>query len=213
MNVNAQIPKEGSEYWAKITSPSGEYPLMTYWAIGEGAVLNFASRFPKGVQVWATDWALFPPAMMYMAYRVADKPLPDDPLIFLSIINGLIEFTETTSLIESMLEWVETFGGNTRKLRERIDALDETKLGAENAYLGGDFNGARDILTQAMAEQTSLRVAASKAKDDALFWVYMTEWFALTGTLLVSSYVLWVLMVRRKLYRDVGVSRLKTWTD
>jgi hypothetical protein len=213
MNVNAQIPKEGSEYWAKLFSTSGEYPLMTYWRIGEGAVLNFASRFPRGVQVWAREWSLFSPIMIYMTYRVADKPLPDDPLVFLSIINSFIEFIEANSLIESMLEWVETFGGNTRNLREQMEALDETKLGAENAYLGGDFNGAREIMTQAMAEQGSLRIAASKAKDDALFWVYVTEWFALTGTLLVSSYVLWALMVRRKLYRDVGVSRLKTWTD
>jgi hypothetical protein len=187
MNVNAQVPREGSEYWAKLISTSGEYPLMTYWGIGEGAVLNFASRFPKGVQVWAKGWPLFPPALIYMTYRVADKPLPDDPLIFLSVINGFIEFTETTSLIESMLEWVETFGGNTRKLRERVGALDGARLRAEEAYLVGGFDDAHDILTEAKAEQSSLRVAATEAKDEALFWVYLTEWFALTGTFLVSS--------------------------
>jgi hypothetical protein len=213
MNVNAQVPKEGSEYWAKLVTFSGEYPLMTYWRIGEGSALNFASKFPNGVRMWARNWPLFPQAMIYLNYRVSDKKLPDDPFMFLSIINGFIEFAETTSLIESMLEWVETFEGNTRPLRERVVALDETKLRAEEAYMGGDFNNAHEILADAKTEQAALRVAASRAKDDALFWIYLTEWFALTGAFLVSSYVLWTLMVRRKLYRDVGVSRLETKTD
>ena len=209
MNVNAQIPKEGSEYWAKLVSTPREYPLMTYWRIGDGAVLNFASKFPRGVRMWAEDWALFPPAMIYMTYRAAGKPLPDDPLVFLSIINGFIEFVEANSLVESMLEWVETFGGNTRKLRERVEVLVETKLKAEEAYLDGDFDAAQETLAMTEAEQAALMVAASSAKDEALFWIYMTEWFALTGTFLVSSYILWALMVHRKLYRDVGFSRLE----
>jgi hypothetical protein len=186
---------------------------MTYWTIGEGAVLNFASKFPNGVRVWAEDWDLFPQAMIYLTYRVSDKKLPDDPFLFLNIINGFIEFTETTSLIESMLEWVETFGGNTQRLRDRVGELGAVKLGAEDAYMGGSFVQAHDILADAKAEQAALRVAVSRAKDEALFWIYVTEWFALTGTFLISSYVLWSLMVRRKLYRDVGVSRLGTWIE
>jgi hypothetical protein len=213
MNVNAQVPKDGSEYWAKLVSTSREYPLMTYWEVGEGEVLSFASKFPMGVRIWAKDWPLFPPAMIYMTYRVSDKRLPDDPFLFLSIINDFIEFGETTSLVESILEWVETFGGNTRKLRERIGALNGVELQAEEAYLGGNFNDAYDILAEAKTEQAALRVAASRAKDEALFWVYVTEWLALTGTFLVSSYALWALMVRRRLYREVGVSRLEPRID
>jgi hypothetical protein len=148
--------------------------------------------------------------MIYMAYRVADKRLPDDPLIFQSVINGFIEFIEATSLIDSMLNWVEAFGGNPLKLRERVMGLDDIKASAEDLYLQGDFQGALDALIDAEAEQSALRVAATKAKDEALFWIYLTEWFALTGTFLISSYILWSLMVKRKLYRDVAVSRLET---
>jgi hypothetical protein len=208
-NVNAQIPKKGSEYWAKLTSVAGEYPLMTYWGIGEGTVLNFASKFPVGVQPWASNWHLFPQAMIYLAYRAAGKTLPDDPYIFQSVISAFIEFIETNSLLESMLAWVETFGGNPQKLRDRVRALEETKVRAEDTYLDGDIAGALAIMEEAKVEQSAVRVAASNAKDEALFWVYVVEWFALTGTFLISSYVLWALMVRRKLYKDVAVSRLE----
>ncbi len=211
MNVNAQVPKEGCEYWAKLIP--GEYPLMTYWEIGRGAVLNFASKFPAGVRVWASDWPLFPQSMIYMTYRVADKSLPDDPLVFISIINGFIEHNAANSLIESMLAWVENFGGNTRKLHERLELLDEKRQKAEAAYLGGYFPDAMIIIMELKAEQSELRSKAGEAKDEALLWVYVTEWFALTGTLLVSSYILLMLMVRRKLYRDVKVSRLRATSD
>jgi hypothetical protein len=48
----------------------------------------------------------------------------------------------------------------------------------------------------------------TRAKDEALLWVYITEWCALLATLMTSSYVVWTLMVRRRLYREAGVSRL-----
>lgn len=208
-NVNAQVPKEGSLLWAKLIGTFGEHPLMTYWEIDRGAVLNFATKFPVGVAPWAENWNLFPQAMIYMVYRVADKTLPDDPYVFNSVINGFIEFTERNSLLDSMLSWVETFGGNPQKLRSRVESLEESKSKAEEAYLKGDFEGALAMISEAKKEQASVRLAATKAKDEALFWVYITEWFALTGTFLISSYILWALMVHRKFYREVEVSRLE----
>ncbi len=207
-NVNAQVPKDASSQWAKVQGLYEEHPLMTYWEIGGGAVLNFASKFPVGVMPWAEDWNLFPQAMIYMVYRVADKTLPDDPFLFQSVTNHFIEFTEMNSLLDSILVWVEKFGGNPDKLRARFEALVDVRTRAEEAYLNGDFDQALAILSQAEAEHASIRLDAMKAKDEALFWVYLTEWCALMGTLMISSYAIWALMVRRKLYKEVGVSRL-----
>ena len=78
----------------------------------------------------------------------------------------------------------------------------------EEAFLEGDIEGAMDVLTEAWEGQRSLMDDAMKAKDEALFWVYVTEWCALLGTLMISSYVLWTLMVRRRLYKEVRTSRL-----
>jgi len=49
--------------------------------------------------------------------------------------------------------------------------------------------------------------AAMRLKDRALLWVYVTEWCAVSGTLLVSGLVVYSLLVRRKLYREVVVTR------
>ena len=47
-----------------------------------------------------------------------------------------------------------------------------------------------------------------EVKDSAMFWVYLTEWCAITAAILISGVVLWGLMVRRRLYREVYTSRL-----
>ena len=45
-------------------------------------------------------------------------------------------------------------------------------------------------------------------KDEALFWVYATEWLVVSATGILCGFVLWTFMVRRKLYREIEVTRL-----
>ena len=46
-------------------------------------------------------------------------------------------------------------------------------------------------------------------KQRALFWIYLTEWLAVTAVLLLSGFVLWTLMIRRRLYGEVRSTRLR----
>jgi hypothetical protein len=48
---------------------------------------------------------------------------------------------------------------------------------------------------------------AMELKDRALFWVYLTEWSAVTGTLLASGFLVYDLLVKRRLYREVDTTR------
>ena len=48
---------------------------------------------------------------------------------------------------------------------------------------------------------------AVKAKHSALFWLYVTEWLVITATLLIVGSILWSLMVRRKMYKEVHSTR------
>lgn len=50
---------------------------------------------------------------------------------------------------------------------------------------------------------------AIEFKNRALFWVYVTEWLVVTGTLLASSFVVWTLIVKGGLYREVEQTRLR----
>jgi hypothetical protein len=208
-NVNTQIPKEGSREWARVRGPtSAEHPLMTFWRRGKGNVLCFASKFPNGVDSWARGWDYFSQAMIYLVYRTCDRELPPDPLLFASVIGALEQYGERASTVSSVFAFVERFGGRLDRLYEIMDEIALEKAQADLAYLNGDYVACLDILDGARSRQISLMDDAMEAKDMALFWVYVTEWCAMTGTFLVSGAILWALMVRRRLYREVGVSRL-----
>ena len=49
---------------------------------------------------------------------------------------------------------------------------------------------------------------AMKLKDEALMWVYAVEWLATSATFIFCSFILWSLMARKRLYREVSTTRL-----
>ncbi len=204
-NLNLQTPKSGSDVWARVDQ--GNHPLISFWNVGDGAGLNFASKFPGGVSRWAEDWEYFPQAMMYLVYRVAEKDLPDDPHLFRAAITGFIEFEQFNSILVSLISWVEKFGGSTVRLSQMVEDLEAARMDAYSHYLEGDMQATIESLRETRERQIEIRGEAVKAKDRALLWIYVIEWFILMPTLMISGFVLWTLMVEKRLYREVGLSR------
>jgi hypothetical protein len=207
INLNTQTPREGSSVWGLTDHPKG-YPFITYWRIGKGAVMNFASKFPNGVEPWARGWHYFPMAMIYLIYRLADKRLPEDPTIFEEITRRIIEVNEMRSYLIELLSFVENFGGRIDKLHAWIVETDGIKALADQAYLEGDFDECLVRLAEVKEENTAISLAAIDAKRNALFWVYVVEWCSMMATLMISSIILWNLMIKRRLYKEVGTSRM-----
>lgn len=55
------------------------------------------------------------------------------------------------------------------------------------------------------------RQANDVAMDElnrALLWIHVINWLVVCGTFMASGFVLWTLMVRRRLYREVASTRL-----
>ena len=64
-----------------------------------------------------------------------------------------------------------------------------------------------DILNPLLDEFSEVDVELMRAKDRALFWVYLIEWLAVSGTCMICAVLLWTLMIRRRLYRRVSTTR------
>ena len=62
-------------------------------------------------------------------------------------------------------------------------------------------------LEEALEQISEVSNLALRAKDEALVWVYVIEWFTISGTAMISGAVMWTLMVRKAAYRQVGVTR------
>ena len=136
------------------------------------------------------------------------RRLPENPAIFEEITRQLIDLNEMRSYLIELLSFVETFGGRIDKLHAWIVEADELKALADQSYLEGDFDECLVRLADVKEEHLAISLGAIEAKRDALFWVYVVEWCSLMATFMVSGIILWSLMIRRRLYREVSTSRL-----
>ncbi len=207
LRLNTQIPRgEGEEVWATSNTPR-DYPFLTYWEIGQGSVLCFATKFPNGLDLWVRDWPYFQQSMIYMVYRASGKDLPSDPSLMQHIYSLFFEYGETESTVFSVISFVEDFGGQVQGLHRRMDEMSDMKIRADRAYMEARYDECVEIMTEIGAEQNSIMEAALEARDSALLWVYIIEWCAVSGALLMAGFFLWAVMIRRRLYREVRTTK------
>jgi hypothetical protein len=135
--------------------------------------------------------------------------LPDD-VYQLHMLRGLyFDYNVEKSLLTGMLEFADGFGANTRDMYVRIEEVDELRRSSLDNYRSYSFSDAAEMMESAMSGLAELRDDALDLKDRALLWIYLTQWVAVTGTLLVSGFLVWTLMVRRRLYREVATTPIR----
>jgi hypothetical protein len=110
----------------------------------------------------------------------------------------------------SLLDFADSFGANTRDIHLKMQEVDGTRLTSYQKYREFAFADAMEVMDSAMSEFETLRNDAMDLKNNALFWVFLTQWVVVTGTSLICGFIIWSLMVRRRLYRDVGTTRLRS---
>jgi hypothetical protein len=138
-----------------------------------------------------------------------DRPLISDIPARRETLRLFTTFYTQKSIILSMLEWVDAFGANTLALTDRLSQLDGGLDDATEDYLEQDYTTAITFLSSMTSIAKEISNEVIRLKDQALLWVYLVEWLAVSGTSLVCAFVLWSLMVRKRAYREVATTRFK----
>jgi hypothetical protein len=76
-------------------------------------------------------------------------------------------------------------------------------------YMEGDYDGALAEIDNAIAAVFDLEALAVELKERALLWIYIIEWLTILATGMIFGSLLWALMVRRRLYREVGATTFR----
>ena len=87
--------------------------------------------------------------------------------------------------------------------------MDDTWGKARSLYIGQDYDGSWSLFDQLLADIAGFQEEAIKLKNNALFWVYVSEWCIITGTSILAGFILWTLMVKRKYYKQIDQTRLR----
>ena len=110
--------------------------------------------------------------------------------------------------LHSVMAFVEKFGANIVLAEELLLEIDSAQKAGKNAYMNADMDLAITELERTMDELLTASELIWRLKDEALLWVYVTEWLVVAGTGMICGFFLWTVMVRRRLYREIGITRL-----
>ena len=78
---------------------------------------------------------------------------------------------------------------------------------AEWEYRAQEFGSSQASLQQAFEMTGLIEKRAVEVKERALLWVYVIEWSVVTATFALVGFTTWTLMVKRRMFREVSITR------
>jgi uncharacterized membrane protein len=211
--------KPGSQVLAHVESFSyKDHPGFVTWELENGAPtfsitgeIQGPSSEPGQVHTMCTrgnpwDYALdFGGNLMIYLDR---RPVPQDIHLVHRLRMRMFEVATRKSLLYGLLEFCDSFGANTDRINVKIDEVDQMTRDVLPDYLELRFDEALEAFDEIHVMMGEIEEEAMELKDRALLWVYIIEWMSISGTSMLAGTVLWSVMVKRRLWREVGTTRL-----
>jgi hypothetical protein len=139
--------------------------------------------------------------------------VPQDLELVHSLRSRLTSFFERRTVLISLINFVERFGANVNTIERSLAEVDLNYTRAQELYREQEWDRSLAVMDGLHKDLAELDDQAIRLKETALFWIYVIEWLIVTGALFASGAVLWTLMVRRRLYGEVGSTRLSAVED
>lgn len=184
----------------------GKVPFLVEWDYGAGRSLTCGSIVATGTW-FGYDNPYAADIITNLALYSTQRGLIEDVDVFHRLKLGFREFNGHMNMLVALLDFVDRFGANLQGVHEEVRELESMRALAREQYLDQDFAECWTTLDASTSRFADAERMAKETKDAALLWVYAVEWLATTAALLFSSVVLWSLMVRRRLYRQVRTTR------
>jgi hypothetical protein len=215
-------PKPGVTIWAEMVGavdPGNRErpPFMISWSWGKGMV--WALSHDYDLDWWGVERGLFawddrvnpvsPDIVLNIIYHSTGRQLPEDIVLIHSIREEYRSLSTARESIVSLLDFVQKFGANVNRLDGGFEEVREIVRRGESSYEDGYYAESLRAFEDASAQYSRLSNQAMRLKDEALVWIYVIEWSAVLGTLMIAGSALYALMIRRILYSDVNLTKAR----
>ncbi|MBU7004515.1 MAG: hypothetical protein HXS50_03025, partial [Theionarchaea archaeon] len=175
---NRVLPKEGSVVVGVSNQNPPGSPILTFMDMGEGMseafVFDWGGNGPKEFHRW--DYA--PVVTSNLVYQVARVAIPEDTTLIMRLRKQLIRYFSMRRYVISVIDFADKFGANLRRAEKALSDSDDDRKQVIGLYLDGDHQESLARLESALANLDVVTDLALRAKDEALLWVYVIEWFA-----------------------------------
>jgi uncharacterized membrane protein len=207
---NNILPRSRANYIAELVKGTmGTIPFLMWWDIGKGrSMAQSADWTPAGGSTFM-NWRYYGDYAINMILFLAGQKMPEDMETVYLVRRRLRETTEALSMLYTMIDIVEKFGGSGMSLSKMVADIQDVKKAGMDHYFEASLDEALGAFAVALEMSEETMDEAIKVRDQAAFWIFFTEWCVVTGTAMFSGALLWMLMVRRRLFREVELTRLR----
>ena len=211
---NIGVLREGAELLAKDVIKSGSYanyenPFYSTWIYQEGRTFAMTGDWTPGGGAVFLRWEYLPDFATNLMLYMSGRDIPEDLDLLHTLRSRFATLGYRRLIIDSLVDFVERFGANPKRVLDVISEVDIARKDASDLYLEQDFDEALEAVAKAMDLMDEAELVAESVKNEALLWVYLTEWFTVSGTALIVGFLLWSLMIRRRLYKDVRTTAFR----
>jgi len=206
---NRPDPKEGSIVLAWMSEEIAwniDKPVIAYWDYGNGRSVAYVHKWLSTPDFYRWKWGI--DVLSHMIYFPARVEIPQDLQLVHQIRSLFNEFHYKRTYLVSTMDFADKFGANLAAMETKMVEIIDEKEEADTRYIQQNLDECQQYLLDLTEKLDSLIDDVLKAKDRALFWIFLIEWLVVTGTSMIAGFVLWSLMVRRRLYREVKVTKL-----
>lgn len=208
--MNVVTPKEGSRTLLS-ADLTPYHPIVSYWEYGQGSGL---AHMPDWTPAWGSSimyyWDFYPDFIANMNYLNAGVEIPQNPEMMHQLRNLLSAYSLNRAMAVSLMEFVEKFGAKISVGEEHLNSIGLTYKDAQRLFIEQEYEESLSVLYEVEEEFQLLSQELVELKSRALLWIYMVEWLTVSGTAILCGVILWTLMVRRRLYREVRITRATT---
>ncbi len=186
-----------------------DHPAMVTWEVeNQARVFAYTGEiyfFCRKKPFWTYYIDFGSNLMIYLDHR----DVPQDIDLVHTLRSQMQDVATRKSLLLGLLEFCDSFGANTDKIERKIDQINTVIAQATPYYLDLEIERTLDAYREADNMIKNVEQDAVELKNRALMWVYVIEWLAVTGTAMGCGFIVWSVMVRRRLYKEVSTTRLE----
>jgi hypothetical protein len=205
---NRLVTKQEAHQLSHLVSPGYEDPGWVWWDVGEGRVFASAGGF-RGVSGWCQfyQWEHYPDFVLNLQYFLAGLSPPSDLELLYKTRARFRDLQAQKQTLTATIDFIGKFNADTRRVDEKYSEALETMGEAKQHFVDLDLEKSKEVADLAFDQFEEAYDVALQAKNAAMLWIFLTEWLVVSSVSLICAFVIWSLMVRRRLYREVKVTR------
>jgi hypothetical protein len=206
---NEILLREGAEELARLVPVQIGSPTSFWatWRFGGGRTFAISGDWTPAGGVVFMRWEYYGDFAINLMLFLSDNDLPSDLETLHQVRGKFQEYRSSKAYLLNIMDFGEKFGANMNVVSDQIGAADRIHREATQTYLDLDYVGCLEQLNRALDGLNEGVERAIKLKDQALIWIFVIEWSSVSGTFTLCGFILWTLMVRRRLYREIETTR------